>query len=210
MFSMPLSISLCPIKEFIALEPILIPIFAKLSTICFPVCALHKFLYFFVIRLFLSCVGVFVRVNLTFFFVFRLFLGPTVLVLDTLIFSGNFFLLILSYLDTKDVPLGRFTASGTARRQSTNFPLIFLFFFNHQNFFIIGFAALPRIGAAAGTKSPIVNSIPFCFLFLYFFCPSVPNTFFDRLFSSHSNKSSSVRLIVYVLCLKVSPFLHKI
>ena len=135
MFSMPLSISFCQIMEFIALEPILIPIFAKLSAICFPVCALHKFLYFFVILLVLSCVGVFFRVNLTFFFVFRLFPGPTILVLDTLIFPCNFFVLILSYLDTKDVPLGRFTASGTALRQSTNFPLIFLFFFYHQNFF---------------------------------------------------------------------------
>ena len=51
---------------------------------------------------------------------------------------GKFFLLILSYLATKDVPLGKFTFSGMAYFSSTIFCLIFtFFFFYHQNFFLI-------------------------------------------------------------------------
>ena len=103
-----------PITEFIALEPVLVLRFAKLSASPFPVCVLRKFIYIYSFCPELClCVCVFVRANLTFFFVFCLFLGPTVLLLDTRMLPGNCFLLILSYLNTKDVPLGRFTATGT-------------------------------------------------------------------------------------------------
>ena len=44
-----------------------------------------------------------------------------VFVLDILMFFGKFFLLILLYLATKDVPFGKFTLSGTARLPSTIF-----------------------------------------------------------------------------------------
>ena len=96
---------------------------------------MYIYIYIYIISFALSCVGVFAKANLTFFFVFHLFLGPTVLVLDTLMFPGNCFLLILSYLDTKDVLLGRFTATGTDRRRSTIFSLIFFFFFYHRKCF---------------------------------------------------------------------------
>ena len=116
MFSIPLSIIFFPVTEFIALEPMFNPRFAKLLASPFPVCLLLKFLYFFLILFALSCVGVLAKLNLTFFFVFGFFLGPIILVLVTLMFPGSCFLLILLYLDMKDVPLGKFTATGTVRQ----------------------------------------------------------------------------------------------
>ena len=117
----------------LSFELILVPRFAKFPASPFPVCALRSFLYFLFILLALSCVGVFARANL------RFFLGwLMVLVLDTLMFLGKVFLLILSYLATKDVPLGRFTLSGTARFPSTIFCLLFAFFFFYlQKIFLI-------------------------------------------------------------------------
>ena len=137
-FSIPFSNNFFPSAEFIHLDLILIPRFGKFPASPFPVCALRNslYIYMFFILLTLSCVGVFARANLTFFFHFCIFLGPMVLCLDTLMFQGRFFLLILSYLATKDVPLGRFTLSGTARFPSTIFCFIFAFFiFYRQNLF---------------------------------------------------------------------------
>ena len=84
-----------------------------------------------------------------FFFVFHLFLGPMVLVFDTFMFPRKFFLLILSYLATKDVPLDKFTLSGTAALPSTIFLSHLLVFLPPKIFLNIGFATSPRIGSAA-------------------------------------------------------------
>ena len=43
-----------------------------------------------------------------------------------------------------------------------------------------------------------------------FFPTNITNTFFYILFTSHSKKPSSLWLMAYVLCLRVSPFLVKI
>ena len=72
-----------------------------------------------------------------------------VLVLDTFMFPRKFFLLILSYLDTKDVPLDKFTLSGTAALPSTIFLSHLLVFLPLKIFLNIGFATSPRIGSAA-------------------------------------------------------------
>ena len=118
-----------PSTEFIALEPMLIPRFAKLPANPFPVCALRNFLYIFLF--FWSClVSVYLPEQTLFSFVFYLFLGPMVLVLNTLMFPSKFFRLILSYLTTKDVPLSKFTLSGTACLPSTIFRLIFFYFYH--------------------------------------------------------------------------------
>ena len=110
MFSIPLSISF-RVTEFIALEPVPVLRFAKLLASSFPVCVLRKFLnlyiYIYIMYIYIYiysfcpvlCLCV-CKSEPYFFFVFRLFLGPTVL-LDTRMFPGNCFLLILSYLDTK-------------------------------------------------------------------------------------------------------------
>ena len=88
-----------PNTEFIALEPILTPNFAKSPTIPLPVWLIPcNFLYFFFILFALSWVGVFAKANLTFFFLVRFFLGPVVRAFVTLMLPGKFFLLILSYL----------------------------------------------------------------------------------------------------------------
>ena len=132
-------------------------------------------LYFFLILLALSCVGVFAKANLTLFFlalVFLLFLGPIVLVFVTLMFSGKFFLLI-SYLAMKDVPLGNLTRFGTARRPRSNFCLNvdFILHLPPKNFFNKGFATLPRNGAAADAISPKGIPLPLCFLYHFFLPP---------------------------------------
>ena len=188
-FSIPLSIIFFPSTEFIAFEPILIPGFAKFVVSPFQNCAPRNFLFFYSS---LSCLSVFTRANLTFYFLFCLFVKRMVLPLDTLMFPGKFFVLTLSYLPTKDVPLGMFLLSGTAHFPSTIFCLSFAFFFFYrQKCFNIGFATSPRSGAAADAKSPIGNPFPLCFLYL-FPHSNLPNSFSYRLFSCHSNKSSSV------------------
>ena len=83
-----------------------------------------------------------------FFFVFHLFLGPMVLVLDTFMFARKFYLLILSYLATKDVPLDKFTLSRTAPLPSTIFLSYLLVFLPLKIFVNIGFATSSRIGSA--------------------------------------------------------------
>ena len=115
-----------------------IPRFAKFPANPFPVCALCNFLFFyFFIFIFIfffdSCRPILCRcifqskpyffffVFFFFFSFFSLFLGPMVLVLDILMFFSKFFLLILLYLATKDVPFGKFTLSGTARLPSIIF-----------------------------------------------------------------------------------------
>ena len=137
--SIPLSISFFPSTEFIAFEPIVRPRFAMVLASPLPDCNL---LYFFLILLALSCVGVFARLNLTLFFLILgacLFLGPTVLVLVTLMFPGKLLLLILSYLATKDVP--------------SSSHLHLLLRLPPKNVFNKGFTTSPRIGAAAGAIS---------------------------------------------------------
>ena len=114
-----------------------------------------------------------------FVFVFRLFLRSTVFVLDTGIFLGNYFLLILSYLDTKDVPLGRFAANGIGRQRSTTFSLIFFFFFYHQSFFLIQ-AIPPHIELVQQQMLEFLFKILFLFplLFLYFLFPPIYHSSF--------------------------------
>ena len=90
-----------PSTEFIALEPMLIPRFAKLPANHFPVCALRNFLYIFLF-FWSYLASVYLPEQTLFSFVFRLFLGPIVLVLNTHMFPSKFFLLILSYLATKE------------------------------------------------------------------------------------------------------------
>ena len=155
-------------------------------------------LYFFLILLALSCVGVFAKANLTLFFlalIFLLFLGPIVLVFVTLMFSGKFFLLILSYLATKDVLSGNLTRFGTARRPRSNYCLNVAFILH-----------LPPKGIPFSER----NSSASLFSISSFFTPNIGNTFSYRLFSPHPNKSLSVWLIGYVLCLRVRLSLHKI
>ena len=122
-FSIPLSISFFPSTEFIAFEPIFSPRFAIVLASPLPGCNLLYF-FFIIIILALSCVGIFAKLNLTFFFLVlavHLFLGPIVLVFVTLMFPGELFLLILSYLSTKDVPSSSLTHLGTAQRPKNIF-----------------------------------------------------------------------------------------
>ena len=128
--------------ESMAFEPICRSKLAKVLTRPLPVWPIPRnFLYFLLILLDLSCVGVFARANLTLFcFVLfcRLFRGQIVGVLAMLILPVRSFLLILSYLDMKDVPLGKVTRSGTALLLATIFSLIVVFFFSdHYIFFLI-------------------------------------------------------------------------
>ena len=132
-------------------------------------------LLFFLILLALSCVGVFVRANLTFFFVFRLFLGPMVLVLDTFMFQANFF-----YLFFRTLPQKMYHWASSVSVGWFIFQVLFFVssspssFSTTKIFFNIGFATSPRSGTAVDATSPIENPFPLSF------------------FSSHSNKSSSV------------------
>ena len=57
------------------------------------------------------------------------FLGPTLLTLVTLMFLGSCFLLILLYLETNDIPFGRFTIFGVGLRLEAIFSLILSFSF---------------------------------------------------------------------------------
>ena len=169
-FSIPLSINFFPSTEFIALEPIFIPKFAIVLASPLPDCIL---LYFFLILLALSCVGVFAKLNLTLFFqvlVFLLFLGPIVLVFVTLMFPGKFFLLVLSYLATKDVPSDNLTRSGTARRPRSIFlsHRRLLLRLSPKKIFNKGFATSPRNGAPADAISPKGIPVPLCFLYRLF------------------------------------------
>ena len=119
MLSMPLFISLFPIEEFRALEPISIPSFARFPPSPFPDC-LHFFLIFFK-----AGPAKFNRILLLFF------LGPIFfLVRVTLIFLGSCFQLILSYLATKVFPFGRFTTFGVALFLNTILSFIFSFFYD--------------------------------------------------------------------------------
>ena len=129
MFSIPLSISFLPIVEFIALEPRRIPRLPILSASAWfspcTVCILRSFLYFFFILLALPCVVVLARANPTFFlWLLLIFWAKSPSSCHALVSS---FLLIISYLATKDVPLGRFTSVGTARPRRTIFSLILIF-----------------------------------------------------------------------------------
>ena len=140
MFSISLFISIFPRTGFMAFEPVFKPRLARELTRPLPIWPIPRdILYFFLILLALSCVGVFARANLTFFcfgLARRLFLGPIVRVLDTVIFPSRFFLLIFLYLDTKVVPLGRVTLFGTALRPRTILFLLAPFSYDyHHNFF---------------------------------------------------------------------------
>ena len=113
----------------------LMPNFARFTTIPQPVWGRGGFLYFFSFLLALSWVGVFARANLTFFFLVHHFRGPMVRVLVTLMLPGKFFLVILSCVAANYVPFGKVTSNGTARRLGTIFSLIFSF--SHQKRFLI-------------------------------------------------------------------------
>ena len=122
MLSMPLFISLFPIEEFRALEPISIPSFARFPPSPFPDC-LHFFLFFLKLD----------PPNLTEFFCYFflvLFFPIFFLVRVTLIFLGSCFQLILSYLATKVFPFGRFTTFGVALFLNTILSFIFSFFYD--------------------------------------------------------------------------------
>ena len=66
-----------------------------------------------------------------------------------------------------------------------------------KTFFNMGFATLPRNGAAAEARSPIRNRLSLCFLYIllhhfYLFSSNVPDTLFYIWFSSYSHKSLPV------------------
>ena len=111
----------------------------------------------------------------------RLFLALMVLVFDTLMFPGKFFLLILSYLATKDVLLvhSQWDSSFSKYYFLSHLHLVLLL--PPKIFVNIGFATSPRSRAAADAKSPIVNPFPLRFLNL-FFPSNVPNTCSYRFF----------------------------
>lgn len=169
-----------PRTEFMAFEPICRPRLANVLTSPLPVWPIPRnFLYFFLILLALSCAGVLARANLTLFFCFvlvrRWFRWLIFRDRGTALLPGKYFLLILSYLDTKDVPLGKFTHSRTALLPYTilSFIFVFLLFFFDCKFFFkkMGFAISPRNGVAAEAITPIGNLFPLCFLYLLFLPP---------------------------------------
>ena len=143
--------------------------FAKLLASPFPVCLLLRFLYFFLILFALSCAGVLTKLNLTFFFDFDFYLRPIVLARVTLMFPGSCFLLILSYLETKDVPLGKFTANGTGLRWRTILSLIFSFAFYHQKIFLIKVLLLSLESVQQQMLKVLVESLCLVVFFFYIF-----------------------------------------
>ena len=125
--------------------------------------------------------------------VFLLFLRPIVLVFVILMFPGKLFLLIISYLATKDVPLGNLTCFGTARQPRSIFCLIVAFSYAyHQKNFLIKVLLLHQECSSCRCNKSERDSSASLFSILSFFTPNIPNTFSYRLFSPHSNKSSSV------------------
>ena len=192
-FQFPCLLGFFPSNEFIAFKSIVRPRSTIVLASPLPDCNL---LYFFFILLALSCVGVFARLNLTFFFFILgacLFLGPTVLVLVTVIFPGKLLLLIISYLATKDVPSGSLTRFGTARRPSTIFSLIFGFSYAyHQKMFLIKFYFTKKRSSSRCNKSERNFFTSLSFNVSSCFPTNMPNTLSYRLFSPHSNKSSSI------------------
>ena len=100
MLSVPLFMSLLSNEEFKAFDPISIPSFARLSPTPLPAC-LHFLLVFLK-----AGAAKFTKICLL------SFLGPTFQALVTLMFLGSCFLLILSYLETANVPFGIFTIFG--------------------------------------------------------------------------------------------------
>ena len=117
MFSMPLFMSLLPNEDFKAFDPISTPSFARFSPTPLPACL--RFLLLFL----KAGAAKFTKICLL------SFLGPTFQALVTLMFLGSCFLLILSYLETNDVPFGRFTIFGVGLRLETIFSLILSFDF---------------------------------------------------------------------------------
>ena len=117
MLSMPLFMNLLLKEEFKAFDPISISSFARFSPTPLPAC----------LRLLL----IFLKAGAAKFTKICLlsFLGPTFQALVTLMFLGSCFLLILSYLETNDVPFGRFTIFGVGLRPETIFSLILSFAF---------------------------------------------------------------------------------
>ena len=174
----------------IALECMLIPKFAKASQSFVSLVFNHVIFYIhFLILLTLSCIGAFARANLTFFIfdlVFVFFHGPIVLVLDTLMLPGRYFLLILLYLDTKEVPFGRFTLNRTAHLLRTFFSSLSSSysssFSTTKILFNKGFAILLMNGAAADAKNLNGNPFPLCFLYRLFFAQCTKHLFFIDCF----------------------------
>ena len=126
-----------------------------------------------------------------------------------------FFLLILSYLAIKLVPFGRVTCFGNVLLLKTIFCLIFfvcvLIFSLIYALYRKSFQKWDELFLLKLELLLIqVVSQVLLYLFVFFFSPNIPNTFFYILFSScHSKKSSSLWWGAYVLCFKVSPLFVK-
>ena len=135
----PLFISLFPREEFIALDLISKPSFARFSPILFPDCFHLLFLILFKaaanrlnLTFFRSAIlwtwFILFRGRITLFFV----LGLIFLAFFTLMFLGSWFLLILSYLALKVVPFGRVIIFWDVLCLKHYFSLIFFFFFYYD------------------------------------------------------------------------------
>ena len=168
-FYIPLSIIFFPITEFIALEPMFNPRFAKLLASPFPVCLLLRFLYSFLILIpALACWPSWTLL----FSLFLIFcLGPIVLALVTLMFPGSCFLLILSYLETKDMPLCKFTATETGLRRRTILSLISSFAFYDQKLFLRKVLLLHLELVQQQMLKVLVESLCLVVFFFYIFFP---------------------------------------
>ena len=141
-----------------------------------------------------------------------------VCVLFTLKLPGRFFLLILFSIFlpcSKRYTIWQGNVQWNSSLSKYKFLSHLLLLLPPKTFFNTGVATSPRNGAAAKVRSPIEKPLPLYFLYsllplFLFFTANVSYTFSYNLFSFHSNKSLSVWLIAYVVCLKVTPFLVKI
>ena len=122
-------------------------------------------LYFFLILLALCWVGVFTKANLTFFFLVHFFVGPIVRVFVTLMLSGKFSLLILSYLAAKDVQFANVQWDSTSFKY--NFLSHCLRLLPLKKILNKGLAISPMNGAAADAISPSDRPFPLCFLYIF-------------------------------------------
>ena len=105
-------------------------------------------------------------------------LAPMVLSRLTFMFMGSCFLLILSHLEVKVLPFGKFTIVGYALfLKMTVCFIIFCDYYDEHPYLVFflktGFAISPRTGAARDAISPKGIAPPFCFLlfvcfFIYF------------------------------------------
>ena len=192
----PSFISLFPREEFIALDLISKPSFARFSPILFPDCFHLLFLILFKaaanrlnLTFFRSAIlwtwFILFRDRITLFFV----LGLIFLTFFTLMFVGFCFSLILSYLAVKVVPFGRVTIFWDFLRLSTIFSLIFFFFFYYDLyllfFWILVLLFRLTLGRQKMLAAQLVFPQPFVFLpypFFFFFPPNIPKAFVTDCF----------------------------